>query len=57
MLDEVRAVVLRDQQDERRTAANATALARLRQRYDVRVEAANGAASGLSAAAEARVSR
>jgi parvulin-like peptidyl-prolyl isomerase len=55
-LAEVRAAVLRDWQDERRSAANAAALARLRQRYDVRVEHASSEASGLSTAAEARVS-
>jgi len=55
VLQEVRAAVLRDWQEERRSAANAAALARLRQRYDVRVEHAS-AASGLSTAAEARVS-
>lgn len=37
-LEEVRAVVQRDWQEERRTATNAAALARLRQRYDVSVE-------------------
>jgi hypothetical protein len=54
--DEARAAVLRDWQDERRAAANAAALARLRQRYDVRVQRAGGEVSGLSTAAEARVS-
>lgn len=56
-LNEVRTEVLRDWQEERRGAADAAALARLRQRYEVRVEGADGGASGLSAPAEARVLR
>lgn len=55
-LNEARIAVFRDWQEERRTAANVAALARLRQRYDVRVESADAAASGLSAPAAARVS-
>lgn len=55
-LQEVRATVLRDWEEERRAAASAQALARLRQRYEVRVEGADSGAHGLSARAEARVS-
>lgn len=54
-LDEMRTAVLRDWQEEHRATATAAALARLRQRYDVSVEHADGVATGLSAAAEARV--
>jgi peptidyl-prolyl cis-trans isomerase C len=52
-LQEVRSAVLQDWEDEHRTAANAQALARLRQRYEISVEGAGG--GGLSAPAEARV--
>jgi peptidyl-prolyl cis-trans isomerase C len=55
-LAEVRPAVQRDWQEERRTAADATALARLRRRYEVTVENSEAAASGLSAPAAARVS-
>jgi len=55
-LAEVRGAVQRDWQEERRTASNATALARLRRRYAVTVEGAETATSGLSAPASARVS-
>jgi peptidyl-prolyl cis-trans isomerase C len=55
-LQEVRTAVLRDWEEERRVAANAQALARLRQRYAVSVEGADGGTHGLSARAEARVS-
>lgn len=55
-LAEVRGAVQRDWQEERRTAANATALARLRRRYAVTVESSETAASGLSTPASARVS-
>jgi len=55
-LQEVRTAVLRDWEEERRVVANAQALARLRQRYEVSVEGADGGTHGLSARAEARVS-
>jgi peptidyl-prolyl cis-trans isomerase C len=55
-LREVRAAVLRDWEEERRAAVNAHALARLRQRYVVSVEGADGDTHALSARAEARVS-
>jgi len=55
-LQEVRTAVLRDWEEEHRAAANAQALARLRQRYEVTVEGAEGGSRGLSARAEARVS-
>lgn len=54
-LNEARAAVFRDWQEERRAAANVAALARLRQRYEVSVESAAAVASGLSAPAAARV--
>jgi hypothetical protein len=56
VLSEVRTAVLNDWQEEQRTAANATALARLRRRYDVSVDGADSVATGLSSRAEARVS-
>ena len=55
-LQEVRSAVQNDWQEERRSAANATALASLRRRYEVVVEGAGGVARGWSAPAEARVS-
>ena len=55
-LNEARVAVFRDWQEERRAAANAAALARLRQRYEVSIESADAVASGLSAPAAARVS-
>jgi peptidyl-prolyl cis-trans isomerase C len=50
-LAEVRDAVERDWREERRTEADRLALARLRQRYDVRIEGADGAAPAQLAVA------